>query len=188
MAVAAGLVGKIGAVFAVMIAVQIGAAEARCADPFAIRPPEGAVAFTQTRHLSGARVPLVSRGEAQVAPERVEWRVTQPIEVLTVLSPGGITQSVEGAPAQAVGPEGAGFLSSTGLAAILSGDFEGARANYDIAQSAAPNGDWILRLTPRADSMRRFISVIEVGGCDAVESVSVRQASGDRTDIEFASP
>ena len=185
MGFAAGLIGKIGAVFVVTAALGFSAAHATCADPFSLRPPAGSVAFTQTRHLNGVANPLVSRGQARVQNQIINWHVTTPVDILTTIGPNGVTQSVEGGPAQNVGPEGAGFLSGSGLGAVFSGDFNAARAQYDIVNTPGANG-WTLRLTPRSEQMRRAIAGIDIGGCSAIDSVSVRQASGDRTDIRFA--
>jgi hypothetical protein len=164
---------------------MLGAAHAQCADPFQVAAQTGTSAFVQTRHLTGVRTPLVSRGQAVVAPGRVEWRVTDPIDIRTVITPTGITQSVENGPAQTLGPQGADpFTSGAGLFDLLVGDFAAVRTHYDIARLApAANGSWRLRLTPRAAGLARFVSEIEVNGCSAIDGVAVRQANGDRMEI-----
>lgn len=131
------------------------------------------------------RVPLVSTGRATIGAERIDWHVTTPMDIRTTISASGVTQSIEGGAPQRVGPQGGGdaFLSSAGLLDLLSGDFAALRAHYDIASQAAADGDWRLRLTPRAASLARFVTAIEVGGCQRVEDVRVTQANGDRMDI-----
>jgi hypothetical protein len=149
----------------------------------------GAMAFTQTRHLNGVRAPLVSRGQAVVAANRVDWRVTAPIDVVTTITPAGITQSVEGGPPQRVGPQGGGdaFLSSAGLFDLLVGDFDGLNAHYTLVRSPAQsNGGWRMRLTPRSPELARFVSHIEVAGCERVTQVELRQANGDWMEIALA--
>lgn len=145
------------------------------------------MAFTQTRHLSAIRTPLVSRGQAVIARDRVDWTVTQPVNIRTTITSAGITQSVEGGPAQRVGPQGDAFLSSAGLFNLLAGDFSQLSAHYDIARGAAgADGAWTLQLTPKAASLARFVSRIEVNGCRRVEGVEVRQADGDWMEIALA--
>lgn len=146
---------------------------------------QGAASFTQTRHLSGVRAPLISTGRATIGADRIEWHVTQPMDIRTTISASGVTQSIEGGAPQRVGPQGGGdaFLSSAGLLDLLSGDFASLRAHYDVAPQAADGGDWRLRLTPRAATLARFVASIEVGGCEHVKSVRVRQANGDWMDI-----
>lgn len=144
----------------------------------------GTFGFTQTRHLSGVRAPLVSRGQAIVAQNRVDWRVTQPLDIRTVITPSGITQSVEGGAPQRMGGQGDAFLSSAGLLGLLSGDLSSLSNHYDIAHApAGANGAWRLRLTPKSAGMARFVSYIEAAGCERVSSVEVRQANGDWMEI-----
>jgi hypothetical protein len=149
----------------------------------------GQVSFTQARHLNGVRAPLVSRGVAAIAPGRVDWRVTDPMEILTSITPTGITQSVEGAPAQRVGPQGGGdaFLSSAGLFDLLAGNFSALDAHYAVDR--APNsadGSWSMRLTPRAAGLAQVLSYIDVAGCEHVQNVEVRQANNDWMAITLA--
>ena len=161
-------------------------ARAACVDPLGLKVQYGDVAFTQTRHLSGVRAPLVSRGRATIAEARVDWHVTDPLDIRTVITPTGISQSVEGGPAERVGPQGGGdaFLSSAGLFDLLVGNFDGLGAHYMVTRGApAANGAWRLRLAPRAATMARFISSIQVSGCERVAQVQVRQANGDWMEI-----
>jgi hypothetical protein len=156
---------------------------AACPDPFATPVAYGAATFVQTRHLAGVRAPLVSRGRAVIAANRVEWRVMDPVEVVTTITADGVAQSVGGAAPTALGGQGAGFVSTTGLVDLLRGDFAALRTHYLVARSARADGAWIVRLTPRAESLARFVSRIEVRGCEAVREVDVRQANGDRMAI-----
>jgi hypothetical protein len=149
----------------------------------------GVFDFTQTRHLSGVRAPLVSRGRATVAAERVDWHVTSPLDVRTTITPSGIVQTVDGGQPQRVGPQGGGdaFLSSAGLFNLLAGDFSALAPHYTIApRPAQTNGRWGMRLTPRAASLARFVSHIDVAGCERVDAVELRQANGDWMEIALA--
>jgi hypothetical protein len=149
----------------------------------------GALSFTQTRHLSGVRAPLVSHGRADLAPDRVGWHVTRPMDILTTITPAGITQSINNGPAQRVGAQGGGdaFLSSAGLFDLLVGNFDSLDTHYTVARDApGANGAWTMRLTPRAPSLARFVASIEVQGCERVSGVVVRQANGDWMQIALA--
>lgn len=185
----AGAAGKACAVLAALcLTLFAAAAEAQqCVDPMRLDVEHGAFSFTQTRHLSGVRAPLVSRGRAAVSAERVEWNVTQPLNIRTTITSAGVTQSVENGPAQRVGPQGDAFLSSAGLFNLLAGDFDALANHYLIApQAAGAGGAWTLRLTPKAEALARFVSYIEVGGCDRVSEVEVRQANGDWMEIALS--
>lgn len=184
MAISARAAGKIGALLAALFLSFSGAAYAQtCADPMRLAAEYGTFGFTQTRHLSGVRAPLVSRGQAVVAENRIDWRVTQPLDIRTVITPSGITQSVEGGAPQRMGGQGDAFLSSAGLLNLLSGDISSLSSHYDIARSAGASGGWRVRLTPKAAGMARFLSYIEAAGCERVSNVEVRQANGDWMEI-----
>lgn len=161
-----------------------------CIDPNNIRVEYGAMSFTQTRHLNGVSRPLVARGRATIAAERVDWHVTTPVNALTTITSTGITQSIDGGPPQRVNAQGGdAFLSSAGLFDMLVGNFEALEQHYTIARGAArADGDWNIRLTPRAQGLSRFLSHIEVAGCERVEQVEVRQANGDWMEISLSPP
>lgn len=162
---------------------------AGCADPFKIAVERGAKAFTQTRHLNKVATPLVSQGKAVIAPDRVEWHVTKPLDVLTTITPRGITQSVENSPPQALGPQDTSnsFLTSTGLFDLLVGDFAAAGTHYDIVTMPSEQAkSWKLNFTPRQPAVAQFISNIVVEGCTRIEQVEVHQANGDWMQITLA--
>lgn len=149
----------------------------------------GQIGFTQTRHLNGVRAPLVSRGTATIAQSRVDWRVTDPIDILTTISSTGITQSVENGPPQRVAMQGAGdaFLTSAGLFDLLAGNFAALNTHYTVVRAASgANGAWRMRLTPRAAGLAQVVSYIEVAGCERVQNVEVRQANDDWMSIALA--
>lgn len=179
---------KAGAVLAALVLIALaGEARAQCADPLALPVEYGALSFTQTRHLSGVRAPLISRGQALIAPDRVEWNVAQPLNIRTIISASGITQSVENGPAQRVGQQGDAFLSSAGLFNLLAGDFAALARHYEVAPNrAGANGAWTVRLTPKAEAFAQIVSYIEVGGCERVSDVEIRQANGDRMEIALS--
>lgn len=178
---AARLAGKARALLAAFVVVFAGSvAQAQCVDPLSIPVEYGELSFTQTRHLSGVRTPLVSRGRAVIAPERVEWNVVSPVNVRTTITDAGITQSVENGPAQRVGPQGDAFLSSAGLFNLLAGDFSALSAHYNVTRGPVAASGWTMRLTPKAAQLSQFVSAIEVNGCERVQGVEVRQANGDR--------
>lgn len=151
----------------------------------ALEPEFGAFSFTQTRHLSGVRAPLVSRGQALVSEGRVDWRVTSPLDIRTQITAAGITQSIEGGPPQRLGGQGDAFLASAGLLHLLSGDLAALANHYTITPAAAASG-WRVRLTPKSEGAARFLSYIEAGGCERVSRVEVRQANGDWMEIALS--
>jgi hypothetical protein len=165
-----------------------GLAQAACTDPFKLKAETGSYDFKQTRHLSNMKTPLVSTGVADLRPGRVDWRVIKPVDVRLTITPGRITQSVQGGPAQAVGPASADpFLRSSGLFEILTGDYGALRRYYVIAGGApAPGAPWKLTLKPKDANLGRFLANIEIAGCERAQSVNIRQGNGDTIAIEMS--
>ncbi|MFN3856750.1 MAG: outer membrane lipoprotein carrier protein LolA [Caulobacter sp.] len=163
-------------------------ARAKCADPYALRAETGRFDFIQTRRMASMKTPLVSRGVAEVKPGRVDWRVVDPVDVLLTITPGRITQSVQGGKAQAVGPASADpFLRSSGLFEMLTGDFNALRRYYTVAGGPrAPGAPWKLTLKPKDANLGRFLSTIEISGCNRAEGVLIRQGNGDTIAIEMS--
>lgn len=161
---------------------------AKCADPFSGLLVPQISSFTQTRHFQGLTNALVSKGKVQIFPDRVHWHVSEPVDILTVIAESGVSQSIEGGEAQALGPQsGDLFLSSSGLRDVLSGKFAAARAQYTITNlPAAKNGDWRLRLVPRAAQLASVIQHLDVQGCANVQNLKLQQPSGDWMDIQLA--
>lgn len=178
-----------GLIGGVILAILPAMAHAGCADPFKIAVERGAKAFTQTRHLNKVATPLVSQGTAVIARDRVEWRVTKPLDVLTTITPQGITQSVENSPPQTLGPQDSSnsFLTSTGLFDLLVGDFAAVRTHYDIATMPSETAkSWKLNFKPRQAALAQFISNIVVEGCTRIKQVEIHQANGDWMQITLA--
>lgn len=165
-------------------------ASAKCADPFSSLPVPQISGFTQTRHFQGLANALVSKGDVRIFADAVHWHVREPVDILTVIGEGGVTQAIEGGEAQALGPQaGDVFLSSSGLRDVLSGKFAAARAQYTITKlAAAANGDWRLRLVPRAAQLAGVIAYLDAQGCTNVQSLKLQQPSGDWMDIQLAPP
>lgn len=169
-----------------LIALSAGPSFAACADPFKLKAETGSFDFKQTRRLATMKTPLISTGVASVKPGRVDWRVVKPVDVRLTITPGKITQSVQGGPAQAVGPASADpFLRSSGLFEILTGNYDALKRYYTISGAPAPGAAWKLALKPKDANLGRFLKGIEIAGCGRAEAVTIRQANGDTIGIEM---
>lgn len=177
----------VGGLIAGLLVAGAGPAAAACSDPFKLKPETGSFDFKQTRRLTTMKSPLISTGVAAVRPGRVDWRVVKPVDVRLTITPGRITQSVQGGPAQAVGPASADpFLRSSGLFEILTGNYDALKKYYAISGGpTAPGGAWKLSLKPKDANLGRFLSSIEIAGCARAEGVTIRQGNGDTIAIEM---
>lgn len=190
MGIPADLARKAGALLVVAgLLAPAPALAAVCADPFKLKAEQGQFDFRQTRRLATMKTPLVSQGVASVKAGRVDWRVVKPVDIAMTITPGRITQSVQGGPFQTVTPGAADpFLRSSGLFELLTGDYTALRRYYTVNQVAGANGGWKLMLAPKDANLSRFLTRIEIGGCNRAETVDIRQANGDSIGIEFSPP
>jgi hypothetical protein len=145
-------------------------------------------AFTEDRFLSGMKDPLQSEGRIKIVAEKISWHMTAPFDVETILAPDGITQSVDGGPAEAIGP-GASEISASiaqSIADLVQGHWDRLQALFDISKPA-PNGgpNWTVTLRPRDESLQKVLSGIEVLGCTDISEVHVGHPNGDREVIRF---
>lgn len=158
---------------------------ADCADPLTLKPRYGDFGFRQTRKLATVPRPLLSEGVARIDKGKVVWSVRKPFAIETVITPSGMTQSVNGGPAK---PAGGGtidpFLRSSGLFQLLTGDYQSLGRYYATSMSKSATA-WQVNLTPRDKGMARFISAIEISGCTAPADVLIRQTNGDLMTIAW---
>jgi len=150
--------------------------------------PATTVAFTETRHSSALKSPLVTTGAlAFERPSRLERRVTAPAEERYVVDGDQVTIERKGAPprtlALASQPALAGFLES--IRATLRGDLETLRRLYrvDLAGEAR---DWSLVLLPADADLAGLIVSIRIAGSGArITGMEVVETSGDRVVTRF---
>lgn len=170
------------------VALAAPIARASCVDPATLKAAHGSFDFRQTRYLKRVSAPLVSEGVAVLSPGRVEWRVVKPVAIVTVITADHVTQSIEGGPAQPIGGSAVDpLMRSLGLLQIVSGDLASARKNYDLVSGLNGAGPgWRVTLTPKDAQAARFLSRIEITGCERPAEVDILQVNGDHTRIEWS--
>ncbi len=158
-----------------------------CSEPLSVAQETSTRTFTQERSLVGIEQSLVSSGRVEVSEDVIRWIVSDPIEISTVISSGGMTQSIEGGPAQPIGAAGASnpLLSESGLIKLLKGDLTNVEASYDVNE-LANEGGWGVSLVPKADEMAQHVSGIEVYGCTKIDIIKVNQSNGDTIKVSFS--
>ncbi len=145
--------------------------------------------FSQERHLKGFAAPLVSHGRfLLVAGRGLVWRVSEPFEIVTVITPDGITQMVEGTrtlalPASRL-PRFDRFYDL--LAAAISGRLTELGKDFQVEHiegQPGPDGSapWRVRLSSKAHAslLGAAVAAVEVAGSQHVESVRIERTSGD---------
>lgn len=164
------------------LAFAASAEAAPCADPMRLGVEQGEAQFRQTRRIKGVANPLVSNGVMTIRGDVLTWRVREPVNILTTITPTGVTQSIDGAAPQKLA--GGGAFEQTGMLRLLTGNFSQIERSYAVARAAGANGGWRLTLTPKDAGLARFLANVEVRGCTRVDGVLVRQADGDSIELE----
>lgn len=169
-----------------------GAASASCPSPMDIRVGAVDMAFVQERHIEGMSKPLVSHGRLQAEGDEIVWHMQHPFDVKTVITPAGISESVDGGPLKPAGRGaaelGAGVARSA--AALMRGQWDALSSLFDVSSpSMLESGEWEVMLTPRNARMQQAVGEIEVTGCTDVERIVVGGDEGsERHVIRFLKP
>jgi len=143
--------------------------------------------FVQERHLSGVDNPLKSEGALKLAKDRISWHMTVPFDVETVITPQGITQSVEGGPAEPSGDvAGLGPKIAMLFANLLQGRWDELHAVFNVSKKPVPAGaPWAVTLQTIDPKLQEAVSQIEVEGCTDVSKIKVLHKNGDYELIRF---
>lgn len=118
----------------------------------------------------------------------IVWHMLKPFDVKTIITPNGITQSIDGATPTAVNT-GTGAMAASiarSMAAIMRGDWAELRAMFAVTlPDANPKGDWTVQLMPLDQRLQALLGKIAVQGCSDVSRVDVERPDGDREHIQF---
>ena len=142
--------------------------------------------FTQDRVLKGFARPIRSEGTFVIAPGRgLIWRTLTPFAVTTVVTPSGITQTVDGTETTRLASARLPFLSRLYdmMAGALAGDWGALEQSFVLTRT-----DGAVRLSPRGadDPAARQISAITARLGRFVEEVEIVRPGGDSDRLAFA--
>ena len=166
----------------------IGAAPVAEIQSMLARPKILCGRFDQTKELVGLKKPLPSNGRfCVVADKGVLWRSLQPFPSVLKLTREEIVQ-LEGdrvAMRLDAKQEPAVRMINGVLFAALAGDLERLKNLFDI-DGGIRNDAWGVTLKPRTAALAKAIGTISLEGGAYVRSVTIVEASGDRTKIAFS--
>ncbi|WER50131.1 outer membrane lipoprotein carrier protein LolA [Cupriavidus sp. WKF15] len=143
----------------------------------------GRVQFTETKYLAILERPVESSGELVfVAPDHLEKRTVTPKPENLVLDGDMMTVERGGKrytmPLQNY-PEIAAFIES--IRGTLAGNRSALERYYKLGLEGRASR-WTLTLTPADSRMAAMVSQVRIDGAnDALDSVEIRQADGDRS-------
>ena len=173
-----------------LAALCLFAATARAEEPARLAPGEilrGG--FSQDRSLTGFPRPLHSEGRFLLAPgQGLVWRGETPFRLVSVIAPGGLTQSLDGHETMHLSAAKLPFLGPLHdiLSAAMQGDWQPLERSFTVTR--LPHGATsTIRLVPRADAPVGGLPVaqIEAEVGRFVESVTISRPGGDSDRLVF---
>lgn len=145
--------------------------------------------FVQERHLKGLATTLKSEGNFVLAPGKgLIWRIEQPIQTLTVITPAGIRQFINGSEVQHLDAARVPFIAHfyDMLNGSLMGDWSAMRHDFAV-NSKGDRQAWRTVLTPLHpdDPIAGMLASIVIAGGKMVDSVDINRANGDSEHMAF---
>ena len=145
--------------------------------------------FEQARNLKGITSTLKSDGTFVLAPGRgLIWRIEDPIQTTTVITPAGIRQIVNGSEVQRIEAAKVPFIAHfyDMLNGALMGDWTAMRHDFSV-ETTGNRGAWRTLLTPLRpnDPIAGMLASIVITGGKMVEGVEIRRTNGDSERIAF---
>ena len=144
--------------------------------------------FEQQKQVQGFAKPLISRGSFVVARERgVLWLTKTPFASQLRLTRDEIKATQNGAVAFRLdaSKEPSVRVINGLMFALLNGDIGSLSELFKIEGSAEGKA-WQLHLTPRASTLAKLMTSIDLGGDRLVRGITILEASGDKTVIRFS--
>lgn len=185
---AADLARKIVALSALISFTVLTTAATACPAPDQLRTPSLDRAFTQEKIISGMSKPLMSEGRITAKENEIVWHMQKPFDVRTIITPQGITQSVDGKPAEpGAGTAEIGATVARSMAAMMRGQWDELKTMFAVAlPKTSGEGDWLVVLTPIDQRLQTVLGTISVRGCSDVSNVEIVRPDGDRESIRFS--
>lgn len=143
-------------------------------------------AFEQDKYIAVLPQPLRSEGRFSYSPEQgLDWETLRPIANRLTFNDQGISQTVDGKVVwQVDANQPAAVTISQVMSSVLAMNWE-VLQNYFQLQGQVDDSGWQLHLEPRDASLKQVVEAIAIAGDRDVESLTLMEANGDRTEIRF---
>lgn len=142
--------------------------------------------FTQKKSLAGVPQPLQSSGTFIVAPAQgIYWHTQKPFDSEFILTPTRMVQLDGGKASVRLSTEQQPGLRVVGdvFFSIFNLDPAALAANFSLFAMPVGKSRWTMGLRPSNTTLAQVIREAQIIGGTHVESVQLRDAHGDRTDI-----
>ncbi|MGB8412182.1 MAG: outer membrane lipoprotein carrier protein LolA [Candidatus Binatus sp.] len=145
--------------------------------------------FVEERHLKGLSSTLKSEGSFVLAPGKgLIWRIEQPIQTLTVITPAAIRQIINGSEVQHIDAARVPFIAHfyDMLNGSLIGDWSAMRHDFAV-KSTGDRQAWRTVLTPLQpdDPVAGMLASIVISGGKLIDSVDINRTNGDSEHMAF---
>jgi Outer membrane lipoprotein carrier protein LolA-like len=145
--------------------------------------------FVQARNLKGISSTLKSEGSFVLAPGKgLIWRIEDPIQTITIITPAGIRQIINGNEVQRIDAAKVPFIAHfyDMLNGALIGDWTAMRHDFAV-QTKGDRAAWRTLLTPVQpnDPIAGMLASIVITGGKMVDGVEISRANGDSERIGF---
>jgi hypothetical protein len=145
--------------------------------------------FVQARNLKGISSTLKSEGTFVLAPGKgLIWRIEDPIQTVTIITPDGIRQIINGSEVQRIDAAKVPFISHfyDMLDGALMGDWNAMLHDFAV-QTKGDRAAWRTILTPVRpnDPIAGMLASIVISGGKMVDGVEISRANGDSERIAF---
>jgi hypothetical protein len=145
--------------------------------------------FVQARSLKGIASTLKSDGTFVLAPGRgLIWRIEDPIQTITVITPAGVRQIIGGSEVQRIDAAKIPFIAHfyDMLNGALMGDWTAMRHDFAV-QTTRDRAAWRTLLTPLRpnDPIAGMFASIVITGGKMVDGVEISRTNGDSERIAF---
>ena len=145
--------------------------------------------FQQERHLEGITATLTSSGSFVLVPGKgLIWRIELPIQTITVITPAGIRQIVNGSEVQRIETSRVPIIAHfyNMMNGALTGDWSVMHHDFAV-QNTGDRRAWRTTLTPLrpTDPFVGTLSSIVIAGGHMVDTVDIVRANGDTERLMF---
>lgn len=144
--------------------------------------------FVYRRYLTGIPQPLVSRGDFTFARELgIDWHTRQPFDSDFVLTAAGITQRDDGRVSAQLdaGDVPAVRIVARIFLALLSLDVGSLESTFALS-GVQDGAQWQVGLKPTVPAIAGVFRDAILSGAAQVQRLQLRDANGDRSEIEFS--
>ncbi len=144
--------------------------------------------YRQTRHVSGLSAPLEASGSLLMTRDNgLAWMQEKPFQVSYVFtddnfienSPGGSRKVTKKADKPQL------FQVANLFTTIFSGDKKLLKEYFELQFITQDNDLWKIILVPKNSRLKKFFKSVQLQGSQLVEIVTVYEASGNKTVINF---